>query len=106
VGHLLDKIKALTASGAVVLSQHAYDRLAENAIEAVDIESGTAMAIEIEDYPDAFKGPSVLALQRDRGGQPVHVVWGLRSGTNSPAIVVTAYRPDPDRWSSDFRTRK
>ncbi len=106
MGQLLDKVKALAASGALVLSQHAYDRLAENAIDASDIESGTALAIEIEDYPDAFKGPSVLVLQRDRGGQPIHVLWGLRKGTSSPAIVVTAYRPDPDRWNADFRTRK
>jgi hypothetical protein len=106
MGNVLEKIKALAASGAVVLSQHAYDRLAENAMEAADIENGAAVAIEIEDYPDAFKRPSVLVLQRDRSDQPVHVVWGLRKGSSSPAIVVTAYRPDPDRWSADFRTRR
>jgi Domain of unknown function (DUF4258) len=106
MGKLLKEVKTLAASGAVVLSQHAYDRLAENAMEAADIESGTAMAIEVEDYPDAFKGPSVLVLQQDRSGLPIHVVWGLRKGSSSLAIVVTAYRPDPDRWSIDFRTRK
>jgi len=101
----LARIKTLAASGDALLAQHAYDRLAENGISAADIEAGVANAIEVEDYPDFHKGPSVLALQQDASGQPVHVLWGIRKGTTSPAIVLTAYRPDPSRWTADFRRR-
>lgn len=105
MGNTLALIKALAAAGDVLLSQHAYDRLAENGIYAGDIEAGVADAIEVEEYPDFHKGPSVLVLQQDASGQPIHVLWGIRKGTNGPAIVVTAYRPDPSRWTTDFRRR-
>jgi class 3 adenylate cyclase len=101
MGDTLARIKALAAAGEVLLSQHAYDRLAENGMSAADIGAGIAGALEIEDH----KGPSVLVLQADANGQPIHVLWGIRKGTMAPAIVVTAYRPDPSRWTTDFRRR-
>lgn len=102
----LTKIVALVAKGERVVSEHAYERLAENGINTTDIEVGVANAVSIEDYPDAHRGPSVLVLQKDRLGQPIHVVWGLRIGTTTPAVVITAYRPDPLLWSTDFRSRR
>lgn len=101
----LDLIKQAAAAGERVISDHALDRLLENGISPVAIANGLASAELLEDYPDAYKGPSVLVLQHDGTGQPIHVVWGLKKGTTRPAIVVTAYRPDPTRWSPDFRRR-
>ena len=105
MGGTLARIKELAAAGEVLLSQHAYDRLAKNAISAADIEAGVAGAVEIEDYPEYHKGPSVLVLQEDANGQPIHVLWGIRKDSKTPAVVVTAYRPDPSRWTADFRRR-
>ncbi len=105
MGATLDLIQIAVAAGQRMLSDHAFDRLLENAILVGEVAAGLAAAVEIEDYPDAFKGPSVLVLQTDAAGRPIHVVWGLRKGTTTPAILVTAYRPDPARWSSDFRRR-
>jgi hypothetical protein len=62
--------------------------------------------ILIEDYPGYPKGASVLVLQIDKDGQPVHVVWGIPEGQERPAVLVTAYRPDPDRWNENFMKRK
>lgn len=98
-------IKQAVAAGERFLSDHALERLIENGISPIEIASGLESAELIEDYPDAYKGPSVLLLQHDSTGEPIHVVWGLKTGTTRPAIVVTAYRPDPMRWSTDFRRR-
>ena len=48
----------------------------------------------------------MLVLQRDHEGKPLHVVWGLPSQAVSPAVVVTAYRPNPTRWTEDFLRRR
>src|SRR5437763_15917122 len=33
------------------------------------------------------------------------VTWGIPKGAVRPAVVVTAYRPENDKWSDDFKTR-
>ena len=80
----LVRIKALAASGETLLSQHAYIRIARNSISAADIEAGIAGAVEIEEYPDYHEGPSVLVLEEDANGQPIHVLWGIRKGSTTP----------------------
>jgi hypothetical protein len=47
-----------------------------------------------------------LVLQQDSNGQPVHVVWGIPLGQASPAVVVTAYRPDPAQWDETWQKRR
>jgi len=63
------------------------------------------MLVAIEDYPDRFRGRSVLALQHDADGHPIHVVWAIPVGERRPAVLVTAYRPDPNLWESGFKQR-
>lgn len=100
------QIRLLVAKGEVSISAHAYDELADDDIFAGDVVAGVATAVMVEDYPQAAKGPSVLMLQRDGEGRPIHVVWGVPRGRRSPATVVTAYRPDLARWSADFMRRR
>ena len=47
----------------------------------------------------------VLALQHDADGRTIHVVWAVPAGERRPTILVTAYRPDPDLWDTDFKRR-
>ncbi|WP_462268147.1 DUF4258 domain-containing protein [Desulfobacter sp.] len=105
INKTLEQIMALVKPREVMISDHGYDELAEDAISVKDIISGVANGIVVEDYPDYFKGPCVLVLQKDRQGNPIHAVWGIPKGSSSPAVLVTAYRPDPNRWSDDFMRR-
>jgi hypothetical protein len=103
---LLTIIAQLIKEGQVVISSHGYDELAADGILIRDIISNVKDAICVEEYPDYHKGPCILVLQHDREAQPVHVVWGVPKGRISPAVLVTAYRPDPQRWEEDFLRRR
>ena len=71
-----------------------------------DILSGIKNGIVVEDYPNDPKGPSVLLLQKDLRGDPIHVVWGIPRNKFSPAVLITAYRPNINLWIEDFTRRK
>ena len=102
----LEQIRQLVSSGELRISEHGYDELSNDGICAREIVAGVDQAILVEDYPAFPKGPSVLLLQRDNDGCPIHAVWGIPHGHDRPAVLVTAYRPDPDRWDQDLRRRK
>ena len=106
VSDILNRILALSARREVVISDHGYEELAADGILVKDIYEGVEDAIVVEEYPTYHKGPCVLVLQRDHHGQPIHVLWGIPANAASPAVVVTAYRPDPNRWKENFLGRK
>jgi hypothetical protein len=101
-----DKMLRLLQQGEIRISEHGYEELAADGITVREIVAGVFNAVVLEEYPHYPKGPCVLTLQKDRGGQPIHVVWGIPRGSAPPAVLVTAYRPDRERWADDFRRRK
>ena len=102
----LEQVRALVARGEVRVSDHGYEELAADSVFVRDLIDGLAGAVVVEDYPDYPKGPCVLVLEQDRNGQPIHVVWGVPLGQVSPAVVVTAYRPDPAKWDETWQKRR
>jgi len=102
----INDIMRLIQDGDIIVSNHGYDELAEDSLTVREILAGVSAAVVIEDYPVYPKGPCVLVLQQDENGKPIHVVWGIPKGSHSPAVLITAYRPDPGLWSADFLRRK
>ena len=78
----LEAVRQLVAIGDVRISEHGFDELSEDDISIRDLLSGIQSATAIEDYP------------------------ALPKGYTSPAVLVTAYRPDLARWNENFTERR
>ena len=100
------KIEKLVLNKSVLISSHGYDELAEDCILVSDVINSISKAVIVEDYPDAYKGASVLLLQQDRNGSPIHTVWGIPKGKTEPAVLITAYIPSPSKWDKTFTRRQ
>ena len=100
------KIIELIEKGEVIISNHGYDELAEEGLMVKEIIARVMDGKVVEDYPEHPKGPCVLVLQKDREGNPIHVVWGIPKNASSPAVLVTAYKPDRSIWRDDFMERR
>lgn len=102
----LENIKALIGKSEVRITDHGYDELSSDSLLAREVVEGASGAVIVEDYPDYPKGSCVLVPQMDRQQKPVHVVWGIPKGHSSPAVLITAYRPDPEIWEDDYLRRR
>lgn len=96
---------ALIQAGDVRVSEHGYDSLSDDGLTVDELLDDIAGAVVVEEYPEYPKGPSVLVLQTSADGSPVHAVWGVPRGSNRPAVLVTACRPDPGKWDASFTQR-
>lgn len=103
--NLFEKIVELIKRNEILISDHGYDELAEDDIFIDDVVHNVVKGTLIETYPEYSKGPCILVLQEDCQNRPIHVVWGIPKGRFSPAVLVTAYRPTPEKWSGDFKRR-
>ena len=98
-------IKKLVLDRNILISSHGYDELAEDGLFVTDVLASIEKAVLVEDYPDAFKGASVLLLQKDKQGNAIHTVWGIPKGKLEPAVLITAYIPSPLKWDKTFTRR-
>jgi hypothetical protein len=59
----------------------------------------------IEDYPTDKPYPSCLIYGDNFQGEPIHGVWAYNAETHW-AVLITVYRPDPNRWINWRERRK
>ena len=70
-------------------------------ITTVEVQKVVAKGELVEDYPEDARGHSCLLLDF-REEEPIHVVC---SPKDDYLAIITAYIPDPEQWSSDFKRR-
>lgn len=103
--HTFEEVKLAIGGSRVLVSGHASQEAAEDALTLDEIEAVTLRGEAIEDYPQDPRGRSCLVLGRTPSGAPVHALWG-HDAQSGHAILITVYRPDPARWDEGFRARR
>jgi hypothetical protein len=84
-------------SGRVRITDHADEEAEADRLTFDEIYFSVLQGEIIEDYPTDKPYPSYLIYGRTFSGDPVHSVWAYNE-QNRWAVLVTVYRPDPDRW--------
>ncbi len=92
-------------AGRVRVSAHALRESDADGLPLEQIEAATLGGQCIEDYPTDPRGSSCLVLGRTSATNAIHALWGF-DAPSLQAILITVYRPDPQRWSDDFRRRR
>lgn len=90
--------------GQIFWTYHVNMRLAGRFIPREAILAAVDTYQLVEAYPDDKYLSSYLLLAR-RGEEAFHVLFAVDvKGDN--VCVVTSYRPDPDEWQPDLKTRR
>lgn len=99
----IDNIKQLCTIKAMRWTDHIHMRLIKRNISIEDIEKSLLSGEIIEQYPNDYPYPSCLVLGFDANNNHVHVVCGI---SETELHLITAYYPNPVKWSEDFKVRK
>jgi hypothetical protein len=89
---------------SIQFSGHAITRIFQRALSKNDIRRIIVEGEVIADYPDDCPYPSYLLLGYC-GDDPIHIVVA-QDKVSGQCFIVTAYKPDCDKWSEDFRSRR
>lgn len=99
-------IRTSAQRGAVAWSRHAIERRTLHRTTRSDVEGALVACEIIEVYPDAHRPlPDCLVLTWLRPSEPLHAVIAIDL-LNNRIFVITLYRPDPARWSDDWKRRR
>ena len=98
---IINIIKEFVSKEKVQIRHHARIRMRNRGIRVDDIVCALAHGELLEEYANDKPYPSCL-IYGESEGKPIHVVCAL---TEIEIIIITAYKPDPEKWV-DFKTRK
>src|SRR5947207_14791619 len=100
---LADIIEAIQAN-RVRITDHADEEAEADHLTFDEIYFSVLHGEIIEDYPTDTPYPSCLIFGETFSGDPIHSVWAYNP-QNQWAVLITVYRPDPNRWVA-WRERK
>ncbi len=98
-----DVIEAIR-NDRIRITDHADEETQADGLSFDEVFNSVLHGETIEDYPDDRPYPSCLIYGQTFSDEPVHSVWAYSEETEW-AILITVYRPDPQRWL-EWRTRR
>lgn len=100
----LDDIIRAVRVGRFVVTDHADEEARNDRLTLDEILASVTAGEVIEEYPRDHPYPSCLVLGFNATGEPIHSVWAYNEPTGF-VVLITVYRPDPERWI-DWRVRR
>ncbi len=100
----MDQIRA-AAEKRILYLPHAIQQMSrgDRMISTGEVEIVVENGELIEEYPDDARGHSGLVLGFVIDKNPIHVVCAPK---DEYLAIITAYRPDNECWSVDFKRRQ
>ena len=99
----IEELREICNDETIEVTRHALDRFMKRGINYSDVKSAIMTGEIIEPYPDDYPHPSCLILGATLKQSLIHVVVGC---AEKRLWIVTAYYPDIEMWSDDYKTRK
>ena len=100
---IIDIINAIHEN-KIRISDHADEEAQSDQLSFDEIFTSIFQGEIIEDYPEDKPYPSCLIYGLNLKNEPIHSVWGYNQ-ENQWAVLITVYRPDPQRWIKYKRRR-
>lgn len=99
----IERLRKYFSEDKIFATAHASERFRQRGINIRDIRKAVNDGEIIEEYPDDYPYPSCLILGENVRGEKIHAVLS-DEGTSSR--IITAYFPDVEKWSTDFKIRR
>ena len=100
IDNIIDAIQA----NRIRITDHADEESQSDQLTFDEVYLSVFNGQIIEYYPDDKPYRSCLIYGHTFSGDPVHSVWAFND-ENQWAVLITVYRPDPDRWIN-YRVRR
>lgn len=100
---IIETLQAYYQQDKVLMTQHSSERCRQRGIKKKDVRHAVMSGEIIEQYPEDFPFPSCLIYGYTEDNKILHVVMS-DEGTGSR--IITAYFPDKEKWTANFKTRK
>ena len=101
IERLVDSIRG----NRVRITEHADEEATSDKLTYEEVYFSVFKGRIIEEYPEDKPYPSCLVYGETFSGDPVHSVWAYNTDTQW-AVLITVYRPDPERWIDWVQRRK
>ena len=100
----LENIIDAVRHNRIRITDHADEEAQADNLSFEEIFISVLQGEIIEDYPDDEPYQSCLIYGETFSKEPIHSVWAYNQ-KNKWVVLITVYRPDPNRWI-DWRTRR
>jgi hypothetical protein len=98
----LERIRAQAEVENILVTQHAQQEMAEEAITLDEVLEAIATGQILENYPEHRRGACCLLNGVSKKDRPLHIVCT----TTQPAlIIITVYEPKPPKWTTPTKRR-